>query len=65
MHLFLTIAGLAWLAWSFMIFGVAKGGIHEVYGAILASSGVLFLGLGALLRQLKAIADRPHASERM
>lgn len=61
MHIFLFVAGVGWIAWSIPIFGLAKGGIHEVYGAIMLSFGVLFLGLAELLRRLKDIVPRVRA----
>lgn len=60
MHVVLFAAGVGWIAWSIPIFGLAKGGIHEVYGAIMLSFGVLFLGLAELLRRLKEIVPAPR-----
>lgn len=62
MHVFLFMAGLIWLVWGALVLLSAVGGIHEVYGSILVSSGVLFLGLAELLRRLSTLMPERRES---
>jgi hypothetical protein len=53
MELFLLLAGLAWLFCGAFVLGFSSS--HEIMACLAASFGVMFLGLSALLGQLRSL----------
>ena len=52
MHPLFIVSGLASIGWGLMIMTAAKGGIHEVYGAVCIVGGLIVTALGCLMLQL-------------
>lgn len=56
--------GVGMMLFSFMVLAAAKGGIHEVYFAVLFGSGAICIGLGAVIQNLQALHPAVKAYER-
>jgi hypothetical protein len=55
MEYFFALAGLAWLFCGAFVLGFSVSTTHEIVACLAVSFGVLFLGLAALLGQLKTL----------
>lgn len=63
---FIGLAGALQLLGGFAFFYAARGGIHEVAGAVMIGSGTICLGLGILIEKLNrqtALLDRMLANQ--
>jgi hypothetical protein len=55
MEYFFALAGLAWLFCGAFVLGFSASTMHEIVACLAVSFGVLFLGLAALLGQLRTL----------
>lgn len=62
MNWIMYLLGVGMILFSLLVLSAAKGGIHEVYFAVLFGSGSICLGLGAVIGLLSEIARRPIPS---
>ncbi|UFS64542.1 hypothetical protein LO749_10265 [Paracoccus denitrificans] len=62
MNFVMYVVGAAMVVYSGMIYPDIKGGIHQVFFAVLLGSGTICLGLGAVIGLLSEIARRPIPS---
>jgi hypothetical protein len=52
---FFIVAGALSIAWGAWVLSVAKGGIHEVYAAVLIMGGLISAALGTLTVKLDGV----------
>lgn len=52
MNWIMYLLGAGMMLFSLMVLSSAKGGIHEVFFAVLFGSGAICLGLGAIIAAL-------------
>jgi hypothetical protein len=55
MEYFFALAGLAWLFCGAFVLGFSASTMHEIVACLAVSFGVMFLGLAALLGQLRRL----------
>ncbi len=55
MHRLIIISGIASIGWGALMLGAARGGIHEVYGAIMITGGLIAASIGALMVQIMPV----------
>ncbi|OHC54473.1 MAG: hypothetical protein A3D16_09870 [Rhodobacterales bacterium RIFCSPHIGHO2_02_FULL_62_130] len=56
LNIIVGLVAIAFAVYSLLIFKVAAGGIHEVYGAVMLGSGGIIFAIAALIL---AIERRP------
>lgn len=64
MNWIMYFLGAGMMLFSLMVLAAAKGGIHEVYFAVLFGSGAICIGLGGVIQHLIALAQPPVISQR-
>jgi hypothetical protein len=54
-EIFLAAAGLGWIFMGALVLGVSSSATHEITAALLASFGVMFIGLSGLLSRVRTL----------